>query len=218
MHSRQLLWVTGVLAAGVVSGCGPGTPSVAATPEGAVIADEGAQRVTRTIAAVPARIAAAAMQVFSERGIPIATSNEETGTVTGAPLRLAGTWNGQQTSERVNCGMTSGGQPIAAMGTTQLTVALEARGTAQGSTATLIAAGKNDEANQEGATGTDQGCVLTATFASALLDDIERRATGAAGLGAGARPDTTVRDTAMTVPPAVPTDTTKTDTTTGRPS
>lgn len=212
MNSRQLLWATGVLTAGVLAGCGPGTPSVAATPEGSVIADEGAQRVTRTMAAVPAKIAAAAMQVFSERGIPIATSNEATGTVTGSPLRLSGTWNGQQTSERVNCGMTSGGQPIASMGTTQLTVALETKGNAQGSTATLIAAGKNTEAGQDGATGTEQGCILTAAFASALLDEIERRATGGAGMGAGARPDT-----GTTVPPAVPTDTAKTDTTTGRP-
>lgn len=175
-----------------------------------MIADANAQRVTRTIAAVPARIAAAAMQVFSERGIPIANSNEQMGTVTGSPLRLGGTWNGEQTSERVNCGRTSGGQPIASMGTTQLTVALQAKGTAEGSTTTLIAAGKNNEADQDGATGTEQGCILTAAFASALLDDIERRATGA--MGAGARPDTTT-----TVPPAVPTDTAKTDTTTGRP-
>ncbi len=215
MISRQVLWATGVLAAGGLWGCGPGTPSVAATPEGSVIADERAQRVTRTMAAVPAKIAAAAMQVFSERGIPIATSNEATGTVTGSPLRLSGTWNGQQTSERVTCGMTSGGQPIASMGTTQLTVALEAKGNAQGSTATLIAAGRNNEADQDGATGTEQGCILTAAFASALLDDIERRATGA--MGAGARPDTTAPDTSPAVPPAMPTDTTKTDTTTGRP-
>ena len=215
MNSRQLLWAAGVAGMGVLAGCGQGTPSVSATPEGSVVADDNAQRVTRSMAAVPAKIAAAAMQVFSERGIPIATSNEETGTVTGSPLRLSGTWNGQQTSERVNCGMTSGGQPIAAMGTTQLTIALEARGNAQGSTATLIAAGKNDEADQDGATGTEQGCILTAAFASALLDDIERRATGA--MGAGARPDTAAPDTSTAVPPAMPADTTKTDTTTGRP-
>ncbi len=215
MISRQVLWAAGVFAAGVLSGCGPGTPSVAATPEGTVIADANAQRVTRTIAAVPARIAAAAMQVFSERGIPIANSNEQMGTVTGSPLRLGGTWNGQQTSERVNCGMTSGGQPIASMGTTQITVALKTEGNAQGSVATLIAAGKNNEADQDGATGTEQGCILTAAFASALLDDIERRATGA--MGAGARPDTAAPDTSTAVPPAMPADTTKTDTTTGRP-
>jgi hypothetical protein len=209
MNSRQWLCVALVAAGGALGGCGPGTPSVQATPEGAVISDDNAQRVTRSIAAMPSKVAEAATQVFSERGIPIANSNQVAGTVTGSTLKLGSEWEGEATAERVNCGLSRDGQPLAAKGTTELTIALEAKGDAEGSTTTLIAAGKNEAADEEGATGTRQGCILTTAFANELLDEIERRATSGLGAGAGGQPEPSPGDT--TRPSPMPPDTTAPD-------
>ena len=166
-----------LVALGAAVACASSNPTVT-TSEGAQLrVDDNAQRFTREIDASPQRIAQAAVEVFSERGIPVANANENLGTVQSLEFQVGPEWGGTPTSQRINCGTDATGQPVVAKGTTRVSLALEAKPAGGRSVMTLYASGKHPDSRRDDNTSKLPACILTASFATELLDAIEQRAT-----------------------------------------
>jgi hypothetical protein len=144
----------------MVAACGRGR---ATTDTG--VAPQPAQQFTRAVTATSARTVQAAVAVFGDDGIPVATADEASGFVQSVPLDLAAQWGKTPVDQRVNCvnGAAAAGQ---------IRLGVQVHSTPTGSALTLqsLPAGNGDEHR------VPSSCVLRSEFLSRLLDDIASRA------------------------------------------
>jgi hypothetical protein len=125
-----------------------------------------AQEFSRPVAATTAKVVDAAVAVFGENGIPVATADQANGFVQSVPLDLQGNWGNVPVAERVNC---VGGVPAPDQ---RVRLAVQVQSTATGSTVALQSLPVTP-AKDRNAAGP---CVLKSEFLTHLLDDIASRA------------------------------------------
>lgn len=135
----------------LTAGCRSGDPE--STPD--------TQTFSRSINATPSRVVEAAMAVFAERRITVATSDQNRGEVISVPLDPNGDWGSVSPEERVNCAGVTAPDPNA-----RLVLELRVR-TDNGQSAISLAARRSG----------GPSCVMRGTFLTQLLDAISTRAT-----------------------------------------
>jgi hypothetical protein len=133
------------------AGCRSGSPE--STPD--------TQTFTRTIDATRTKVVEAAMAIFSERSITVATSDQTMGEVFSMPLVPNGQWGGVSPEERVNCAGVDAPDPNARM-------VLKLRVRSEGGRSVMSL-----EAERSGGAS----CVMRGSFLTQLLDAISTRAT-----------------------------------------
>lgn len=118
------------------------------------------QTFTRTVNATRSRTVEAAMAVFAERQITVASSDQTKGEVVSVPLDPNGQWGSVSPEERVNCSDVATPDPNA-----RVILTLKARPEDERTVISL-------EARRSGGLS----CVLRGTFLTQLLDAIQTRA------------------------------------------
>ena len=117
------------------------------------------QTFTRSVNATTSRVVEAAMAVFAENQITVASSDQTKGEVMTIPLDPSGQWGGVLPDERVNCAGVDTPDPNA-----RVILTVKARGESGGSRLSL-------EAKRSGGAS----CVLRGTFLTQLMDAIAAR-------------------------------------------
>ena len=145
------------------------------------------ERVQREIAAPPERVTRAAVAVFAEHNIPVATVDPEVGLVQSQPVTVQGRWNGTLVHERFDCGKDVVGESNAYSNPVTFTVGVLAQPADAGSVAKISFSGSthNEVARamaytnpMAAALGSSVRCSMKPAFAALILDEVQSRATG----------------------------------------
>jgi hypothetical protein len=165
MRHRTVRNAATTLLVGAAFGCGSGRSTLDTGASSAVVAST--QQFTRTLPVTAPRVVQAAVQVFGDNHIPVATADESAGFVQSVPLELTGNWGNMPAQDRINCpsDAVAGGQRIQ--------FAVQVNATANGSAVSLQTLPYTQQQKKDAVVGS---CVLRAEFLSRLLDDIASRA------------------------------------------
>jgi hypothetical protein len=130
--------------------------------------------LVRPVAATPAAVARAALPVFAELGIPIATQDATAGLVQGAEVTLRGDWGDKLVRDRIYCGKAAdSGIEYAFSYPVAFTLGVVAAPVAGGSDVRISFVGSTQSARGRYVAGVaQQQCSLAAAFAQELLGRI----------------------------------------------
>jgi hypothetical protein len=142
----------------------------------------------RTVNAAPAQVVTAAIAVFAEAGIPVASSDREAGTIQSQQFTVERVWGGEPIAARVDCGKDEVGVERTLLSGVVMSIAMVARPIdTQSSTVRLTANGSAFNRVAQGMASTNAAaaaqsggfpCTLTANFTAQLLDAIQQEAEG----------------------------------------